>query len=436
MKRSRVLLTFLGGCRLLDPTTGKPKQYHRCHYRFEDGWEAKDTEFFGLEVVRWMAQTGTPLDQVILAGTSTSMWDLFAQKASDEHFDLDDLALKLIERCEPPHDGSLSPGAEGGHLEALGQSLSRNRWRGVGSWRCMDLPLGTDQKQHMELLSLLAAQVPPDSELWIDITHGFRIFPMFALALGQILSVVKNVRVGGILYGAYDMRDDSGIAPVIDLQGLLQLQKWTDALAIYKASGSLSPFVTLLKEDGATLNGQIDKLREITLAERANSLHRVRDSRKHVSEGIKKDPPRTGTVSHLFAKDLEKAVSPYPPRLSQAQRERARHFWDHDELFQATILCHEGLVSRAVEESGHDAWVSGYEKRESVHIEVPISQKEKIDILSKVRNSLAHGTPSDSNLESSSYWRRVKSEAEDLRRNPDKLAGFLREILNRGELWG
>jgi len=59
---------------------------------------------------------------------------------------------------------------------------------------------------------------------------------------------IRRAQVEGIYYGAWEMRDTEGIAPVARLDGLLQIVDWLSAFEVSEATGDLSVFEPALRQ--------------------------------------------------------------------------------------------------------------------------------------------------------------------------------------------
>jgi len=81
-----------------------------------------------------------------------------------------------------------------------------------------------------------------------DITHGFRSLPFVVFLAVAYLRVVKSVCVRGVVYGAFDARDEEDRAPVFDLSPFLSLLDRLAAVHLFRRSGSAADLSRLLRE--------------------------------------------------------------------------------------------------------------------------------------------------------------------------------------------
>lgn len=117
-----------------------------------------------------------------------------------------------------------------------------------------------EEKDMWKIFEKVFSVIKDKDNLYIDVTHGYRYLPMFLLILCNYSKFLKNVKVEGITYGNYEGRD-GGIAPIVDLLPLTQLQDWTFAAGQYLRSGNVKQLVEMKdKVESEELNSIIDKL--------------------------------------------------------------------------------------------------------------------------------------------------------------------------------
>lgn len=108
----------------------------------------------------------------------------------------------------------------------------------------IDIPSGKNESELWQIFESISHVVEPDTELILDVTHGFRSQPMLLLAVAVYLQAVKNVTITKILYGAFDAKDENGIAPIFNLLPFLDIIRWSTATEQFLKYGS----ATLLKD--------------------------------------------------------------------------------------------------------------------------------------------------------------------------------------------
>ncbi len=108
------------------------------------------------------------------------------------------------------------------------------------------IPTGKSTDEIWEMFSLITDSIPENSELIIDITHGFRSQPMIASAIAIFLRVVKNVSIKKIIYGAFEAKNEDNVAPIFDLTSFINLVDWSYATELFIKHGNGSSLSKLL----------------------------------------------------------------------------------------------------------------------------------------------------------------------------------------------
>ncbi|MCS6778979.1 MAG: CRISPR-associated DxTHG motif protein [Geminicoccaceae bacterium] len=94
-----------------------------------------------------------------------------------------------------------------------------------------------------------------DGPVVLDITHGFRAQPFLAAAVVAFVRAVDEpppeIRV---LYGAFEARDATGVAPVWDLTYLVELLDWTAALRVLLETGRAEEAAAAAERLGRSLS--------------------------------------------------------------------------------------------------------------------------------------------------------------------------------------
>lgn len=126
------------------------------------------------------------------------------------------------------------------------------------------IPKGKSTDEIWQMFSLIAESIPENSELIIDITHGFRSQPMLALSIAIFLRVVKSVKIKKIIYGAFEAKDENNIAPIFDLTSFINLIDWSYATDLFIKHGNgnlLSSLLTSLHDQVRIEQNQFTNLK-------------------------------------------------------------------------------------------------------------------------------------------------------------------------------
>jgi len=118
------------------------------------------------------------------------------------------------------------------------------------------IPEGYSSAQIWDIFSKIYDSINQGDEIILDITHGFRSLPMLAMVLNSYLKELKNIKVSGIYYGAFEKLGPSPVvskkpldqrnAPILSLLPLAELQQWTGAAREFLMNGNSSSLTNLL----------------------------------------------------------------------------------------------------------------------------------------------------------------------------------------------
>lgn len=386
---TRIQFSFLGRSRL-DPHTGYPK----ARYRLPDRTEV-ETAFVGVALAR--AAGAQRLD---VLGTPGSMWSAMLEASGGERLP-DEARLALIDASERERvDAALLASFEPAVSAHCGLPV---RLRLIG--------YAEDEAQQLSLLRALADWVQPGDELVLDVTHGLRHLPMLMLAAAHYLERVRRVTVRSILYGAVELRaHHDGVAPVLDLTGLLRVLDGVQALSGYDASGDYGE----LADIAGRTPGRGEHLRRAAFFERTTNPVRARQEIAAM-QGLLRDAAPADPLGELFEAELgERLAWARSPRRHQWEAALARESLGRRDYLRAAIYAQEALISATVDHTRID----DYEMRESCRLELQAGDDDARRLF-RIRNAMAHGLrPADLS---------TRSELADEKR----LAAFLRDLLRR-----
>lgn len=129
----------------------------------------------------------------------------------------------------------------------------------------IEIPRGEKQEELWEIFSLVAGAVQNRDVLVFDVTHGLRSFPIIGVLAAAFLRSALGLDLRAVLYGAYDVRDQS-VTPsrtqMFDLTPLLTLLEWAVAADRFNRTGDSRYFASLLKQKQAHLAKQFQGRRE------------------------------------------------------------------------------------------------------------------------------------------------------------------------------
>lgn len=118
------------------------------------------------------------------------------------------------------------------------------------------IPESRDVAHVWEVFRIVFDQLEKKNEVIIDMTHAFRFLPMLSIVLMEYARVLKQVKVSGIYYGAFEAMGyapnevetipiEERNAPIFDLTSFHTLQLWSVAADQFVNSGKVNMLKTL-----------------------------------------------------------------------------------------------------------------------------------------------------------------------------------------------
>jgi CRISPR-associated Csx2 family protein len=293
--------------------------------------------------------------------------------------------------------------------------------------RLVLIPYCRNEPEQLELLRLMAAEVNPNDQVSLDVTHGFRHLPMLAMLSSLHLREVKNAHILGILYGAYD--PDTEEAPVYNLGGLLRIADWLGALHTFDKDGDYGVFADLMEQDGVSIQ-QANHLRRAAFRERTSNAWEARADLRNLDAVLDSGLPG---VSALFAEQLKTRIHWHKGQdLLACQRELAVEYLDRGDYVRATIYAFEGFVTRLIDDEQHERFWD-FRDRDKARKEYQSGLRGEKSLLNHyfllkaLRNALAHGTrPDDEKIS-----RKVERVLNDPKSLQEELRRLIKTLLPR-----
>jgi len=115
--------------------------------------------------------------------------------------------------------------------------------------QALDVAEVRSEEEVLGAFQRLVEAVQPGETVILDVTFSLRHMPFVYLAVLTFLTALQGVRLGGIYYGAFDLRDQTGAAPILDLTPLFRLVQWYHAVQTARDSGDIRPVAKSLEED-------------------------------------------------------------------------------------------------------------------------------------------------------------------------------------------
>ena len=166
----------------------------------------------------------------------------FFQEALVEFYKPDTLYILLTKTVEtvPPK------GAEETNWEALQKRLTGK----VNLQPVYNIPEAHSTADIWQLFEMLTSCLEEGDRVIFDITHSFRSLPVLALIAVSYLRVVRNVKIEGLIYGAFEAQNkETNKTPTFDLLPMVSLLEWTTATDQFLKTGNGQALASLLSND-------------------------------------------------------------------------------------------------------------------------------------------------------------------------------------------
>lgn len=150
----------------------------------------------------------------------------------------------------------------------------------------VEIPWGGKPDELWTIFDRVVESVGEGEEVLFDITHGFRSLPFVVFLAVAYLRAVKNVRVRGVVYGAFEARDSDCCAPVFDLSPFLSLLDWLAAVHIFRRSGSAGDLSQLLREIQAQAWRERAAEPSLATTEKPTALQKMGDRVNELSQAL------------------------------------------------------------------------------------------------------------------------------------------------------
>lgn len=365
------LISFLG--------TGKYGNYQSTRYVFPGKKEFETKKFAeALLVLKYR-----DFSKVILVGTKTSAWEMFAEGN-------DDLCMNLMEARST-------------------QSFSEDLKKELECYLSEKLQIPVVIKYHtdkidedtsLEIFNLYSSIVPEitDENILVDITHGFRSMPILLYQAMQF-SVSQNEKIKNVelVYGEYT--SDEKCSYVRNLTSYWKYSQITNAVLIFEEKLDGFALAGLIEKDWESGSKAIKRFSEVV---QTNFCLQIVEVYRQLKNSLKKYPENApaylGKVKNSVEK-ICKLINSENKKLSLSLYEFSKFLYEHKLNVQA-VICLQVSVETAICEHfasenqlGDYDWWKDYGQNELRKIESENKKDLKIPLtnLEYFRNQVAHG---------------------------------------------
>ncbi len=152
-------------------------------------------------------------------------------------YETDFFFIPLLEHYQPDQFFLL------GTKDSIWEQVEKAKQKASFEYQEVVIPFGINETEIWQIFETIVNLPLRDTKVIIDITHGFRAIPLAVfMAVLYFQTARKDVIVRDVLYGNFEARDKTtGIAPVVHLNSLLEMNEWIRAARrfVYYGDGDL-----------------------------------------------------------------------------------------------------------------------------------------------------------------------------------------------------
>ncbi len=359
--------------------TGKYGNYQSTKYVFPDKKEF-ETKKFAEALIELKYRD---FSKVILVGTKTSAWEIFAEGN-------DDLCMNLMEARS-------------------NQSFSEDLKKELECYLSEKLQIPVVIKYHtdkidedtsLEIFNLYSSIVPEitDENILVDITHGFRSMPILLYQAMQF-SVSQNEKIKNVelVYGEYT--SDEKCSYVRNLTSYWKYSQITNAVLIFEEKLDGFALAGLIEKDWESGSKAIKRFSEVV---QTNFCIQIVEVYRQLKNSLKKYPENApaylGKVKNSVEK-ICKLINSENKKLSLSLYEFSKFLYEHKLNVQA-VICLQVAVETAICEKfasenqigDYDWWKKcGQDNLKKIENENKKDLKIPLTNLEYFRNQVAHG---------------------------------------------
>lgn len=327
----KTLITFIGRGWKEKNNNGGTEQNSQAssrgymRYRYSlDGSESEPVTFVSKALYDFLKPGKT-----VIIGTVGSTWSEVLNNflPCDRLANHDDLRNALIafeqQKSPAPEDVRAA-------MEKLSDAISQSL--GI-DFRCRIYDENSDEN----LFETIIDSIETDDLVDMDVTHGFRFTPMYAMMAVQYLTYVRNISFSHIYYGWAECQQE--VKPIKDLSWILKLNSWITAFAQFSKTNDISAFSDLIADEhlknmvaAASFNERITNVSESIRLIKMTNIESIVNS---------EDP-----ITQTFGEPLKQKLA-YTQDDSTAYCIflLARQFLQTNDYLRAIIYLHESLMA-------------------------------------------------------------------------------------------
>ena len=366
---AKVLISFLG-------VGNSKREYRKAKYKIDDS--LYETPFISAALTKHLN-----IDRKIIIGTSKSMWEEFYRFFAETKNDFkEDIYFKIAQSIDNVEFNNKNENL--GLLE-----------KEIPNLKIIQIKYGLNEDElRFNLNKILELEnfINIDDHLYIDVTHGFRTFPLLTQYAINYLKLIskKEIIIKGYYYGMLEAINELGYAPVVDMSIINDLNELLIGASQFKNNLSGQRLSKLLQEksgeaakkinnfsNALSINYSHEIKKQIQQLNNFNFISIPKLERKIVEQVFK-------SFINIF-KDINKA--------SDFQLLLAEYYYKKQLFGTSYIFLTEAIITKVVEELVSPEKVFKKDARENAKLNIfkyNIELNNIYKTVNKIRNNIAH----------------------------------------------
>jgi cell division protein DivIC len=388
----KILVSFIGTGR---PAQGEEeKEYQKARYLLPEG------SFQDSTLVTSVLYNYLKPDKLVVIGTPDSIWS-----------ELSKIAPQLLEK-DPLYEEVL----DATWFRKMNENLLK-KWEDFLKKQLeIDVKLflvNSNSQEAEDIFDILYREIPENiEEVYLDITHAFRHFPMIAAFSLPVLKYIKNFKKLHLIYGKLVKYPQP--SPIIFMKTPNRLLELLEAISLTENSGNFEKFADIFNEP---------EIKKLYLKVETNR----RISNKQLNK-LGQNLSRNDNIQRFAAQYLTDKVFQEikGENLALRMAKRALFFAQRNQFLKAYTLIYEAILNTqpTPQISGSEKEIYD-EKRMRLESALNSNQKEIYHTIRLVRNAIAHGSePKEAEI------KQILESEEELKNRVYKGYRLVEELIN------
>lgn len=417
------LVTLLG-----DPKIQSDGSYVETTYQFENGNKSSLTSYTSFAIKEQFKP-----DKMVVLGTTKSAWHLLIKYCllKNQMPNNQEPIHSLLSRLKADYDKDAVRQSDLNEAAKLLSSIDKDHC-------CYELrliPYGRNKNEQTETLQIMMdcfADNKQSQEATLDVSNGLRHLPMLMQQSALLLQSLRGVKINNIFYGAFHIAKDN-VTPIMALDGMLEIDRWTKALHRYEQDGDYTAFNEPLKHENIP-EPALKSLEEAAYYERTFNLT---EAGNHLDIVKKYLPDSFDGIGGFFTARFNEHITwSNDESLQQRQGKLAYFYLKKGDFVRASIFAVESFITSLLTSSElaeqHDYYIRSDAERDfRKKRRQRINLIEDYEYLKAIRNCLAHGTAADEDSEPNKDKKQIAKKTREMMHSSENLEEHLSDLFNK-----